>query len=249
MSTKFKVAIPVFNAEKWISNNIEMLLGQNYTNFEACIINDASTDRTGEVIESYRGKLDSRFKIIHNEKNAGPLENQYNAWKYHLNSSDDPESVLITIDGDDWLYSAGSLQVLNAYYEKFNPLLTYGNHIHWPWGTKSNCELIPAQILQNSDFRSYKFCTSHLRTFKSRVLDQIPISHLCDKAGKMYRCAGDVSLMMAALEISNPRIIFIPEVLYIYNRVNPLSEDVIIQDEQARVEREIRLKKKLSSPE
>ncbi len=137
----------------------------------------------------------------------------------------------------------------SAYYEKFNPLLTYGNHIHWPWGTRSNCEIIPEQILKNSDFRKYKFCTSHLRTFKSKVLDQIPFSYLCDENGKMYRCTGDVALMMAALEISNPRIIFIPEVLCIYNRVNPLSEDVTIQDEQARVEREIRLKKKLSRME
>jgi glycosyltransferase involved in cell wall biosynthesis len=249
LSQKFKIAIPVFNAENWISNNIEMLLGQTHTNFEACIINDASTDRTGEVIESYRKRLDSRFKIVHNDKNVGPLENQYNAWKNHLDSSGDPESVLITVDGDDWLYSIGSLQVLNAYYEKFNPLLTYGNHIHWPWGTRSNCEIIPEQILKNSDFRKYKFCTSHLRTFKSKVLDQIPFSYLCDENGKMYRCTGDVALMMAALEISNPRIIFIPEVLCIYNRVNPLSEDVTIQDEQARVEREIRLKKKLSRME
>lgn len=225
-----------------------MILRQTHTNFEACIINDASTDKTGDVIEDYRKKLDTRFKIVHNQINQGPLANQYAAWKQHLNSSDDKESVLITIDGDDWLYSVGSLQVLNAYYENVNPLLTYGNHIHWPWGSKSNCEALPQNIIDNNDFRKYKFCTSHLRSFKSKVLDSIPLSHLQDVKHNFYKRAGDVALMMSALEISRSRIHQIPEILYIYNRVNPLSEDVIDQKEQSKIEQEIRLKSKLTSP-
>ena len=244
----FKISIPVFNAENWISNNIEMLLNQTHKNFEVCIINDASFDRTGEIIEDLRKKLDTRFKIVHNQINQGPLANQYTAWKHHLNSSDDKESVLITIDGDDWLYSIGSLQVLNAYYENFNPLLTYGNHIHWPWGSKSNCELLPQHIINNRDFRKYKFCTSHLRSFKSKVLDLIPLSHLQDENNNFYKRAGDVALMMSALEIASPKIQFIPEILYIYNRINPLSEDVIDQKEQSKIEQEIRFKSKLINP-
>lgn len=244
---KIKIAIPTFNAESWILNNLQILINQSHKNFEACIINDASTDNTGNILEDVRSKLDSRFTIIHNKSNYGPLKNQVDAWKKHLHSADEPDSILTTIDGDDCLFSQASLYVLDQYYKKFNPLLTYGNHVHWPWGTRSNCEPLPVDVLKNNSFRDYKFCTSHLRTFLSKVLMQIPDSHLTNNEGKFYKTAGDVALMMAALELSNPRIIFIQDVLYCYNRINPLSEDVIKQPEQSKIEREVRLKSKLNS--
>lgn len=244
---KIKIAIPTFNAESWILNNLQVLINQSYKNFEACIINDASTDNTGNILEDVRSKLDSRFLIIHNKSNLGALRNQVESWKKYLNCAEDLNSILTTIDGDDCLFSQASLHVLSQYYEKFNPLLTYGNHVHWPWGSKSNCEQLPNDVLKNNSFRDYKFCTSHLRTFLCKVLMQIPDSHLCDQNGEMYKVAGDVALMMPALELSNPRIVFIQEALYCYNRINPLSDDLIKQSEQSKIEREVRLKPRLNS--
>tara|TARA_B100000963_G_C22500078_1_gene613335 strand:- start:44 stop:1030 length:987 start_codon:yes stop_codon:yes gene_type:complete len=56
----------VYNGEKFLSEAIESILQQTYSNFEFIIINDASTDNSLNIIRSYD---DSRIIIINNKKN------------------------------------------------------------------------------------------------------------------------------------------------------------------------------------
>lgn len=65
---KVSVVMPAYNSEKYIGEAIESILNQAYTDFEFIIINDGSTDRTKEIIDSYN---DSRIVYLENEKNAG----------------------------------------------------------------------------------------------------------------------------------------------------------------------------------
>ena len=60
--------MPAYNAEKYIAESIESILSQTFTDFEFIIINDASTDSTKEIIESFQ---DSRIILINNEQNLG----------------------------------------------------------------------------------------------------------------------------------------------------------------------------------
>jgi len=62
------VIMSVYNGEKYLGEAIESILTQGYKNFEFIIINDASTDKSPEIVNSYE---DSRIKLIHNEKNLG----------------------------------------------------------------------------------------------------------------------------------------------------------------------------------
>ena len=64
--TKVTVLIPVYNGEKYLKEAIESILHQTFTDFEFLIINDGSTDRSVEIIQSY---TDSRIRMIHNDKN------------------------------------------------------------------------------------------------------------------------------------------------------------------------------------
>ena len=47
------VVMPVFNEEQFVSEAIESILKQIYNNFEFIIINDASTDRSKEIINTF----------------------------------------------------------------------------------------------------------------------------------------------------------------------------------------------------
>jgi glycosyltransferase involved in cell wall biosynthesis len=47
------VILPAYNCEKYIAKAIESVLHQTFTDFELIIINDGSTDRTGEIIKSF----------------------------------------------------------------------------------------------------------------------------------------------------------------------------------------------------
>lgn len=60
------VILPVYNGADFVGQTIESILGQTYQNIEIIIVDDASTDRSLEVIQSYQ---DPRIKVIACEKN------------------------------------------------------------------------------------------------------------------------------------------------------------------------------------
>lgn len=62
------VAMPVYNAEKYLKQAIDSILGQTYPHFELVIVNDGSNDRSKEIIYSYS---DDRIRYYENEVNLG----------------------------------------------------------------------------------------------------------------------------------------------------------------------------------
>ncbi len=67
---KISVITPVYNAEKDINKCIESILNQSFKDFELILINDGSTDNSGEICDEYTEK-DERVKVFHQE-NKGP---------------------------------------------------------------------------------------------------------------------------------------------------------------------------------
>ena len=67
---KISVITPVYNCEKYLTQAIDSILNQTFTDFEFIIINDGSTDGSLAIIESYCQK-DSRIKLINNLENLG----------------------------------------------------------------------------------------------------------------------------------------------------------------------------------
>ena len=62
--------VPCYNCEKWIGRLIESVISQTYDNIELIVVNDGSTDRSGEIIDFYEQKVTDRgykFKSIHQE--------------------------------------------------------------------------------------------------------------------------------------------------------------------------------------
>jgi len=66
------VIMPVFNCEKTVAIAIESILNQTYENIELIVVNDASTDRTRQIVEEM-SRNDCRIKLLENE----PDPNRY----------------------------------------------------------------------------------------------------------------------------------------------------------------------------
>jgi len=64
------VIMPVFNSASFLASAIDSILFQTYTNFELIIIDDASTDKSRQIISQY-AKKDKRIKFIKNKINLG----------------------------------------------------------------------------------------------------------------------------------------------------------------------------------
>lgn len=63
----FSIVIPTYNRAHIISRSLQSILDQSYTDWEVIVIDDASTDHTKEVVESFK---EVRFKYFRNEKNS-----------------------------------------------------------------------------------------------------------------------------------------------------------------------------------
>lgn len=91
------IIVPVYNVEKYLRPCLDSILSQTYTNWEAILVDDGSTDRSGEICDEY-AKKDIRVRVIHKEnggvssaRNCG-IEQSRGAW-------------FIFCDADDMLYN------------------------------------------------------------------------------------------------------------------------------------------------
>ena len=69
-SNLVSVVMSAYNSEITIAESIESILNQSYQNFEFLIIDDCSTDKTSEIVESYQ-KKNNNIKLIKNKTNLG----------------------------------------------------------------------------------------------------------------------------------------------------------------------------------
>jgi len=70
MSPIVSVIIPLYNKEKWIERTLYSVLNQTFTDWEAIIVDDGSTDRSVEVVEEFIQKNPGNWVLIKNH-NAG----------------------------------------------------------------------------------------------------------------------------------------------------------------------------------
>lgn len=62
------IVMPSYNSEKYIKASIESVLNQTYPYWELLIVDDCSTDKTVEIIKSFK---DERIKLFQNKINSG----------------------------------------------------------------------------------------------------------------------------------------------------------------------------------
>ncbi len=105
---KFSLIIPVYNSEHFLTNLLESILKQTYSDFEIILVNDGSTDGSINVINRYI-KKDKRIKCI-NIENSGPGVARKTGFQ---NASGE---LLYFIDSDDHLPNENVLEEINSIY-------------------------------------------------------------------------------------------------------------------------------------
>jgi len=233
----FKVIVPLYNVEQWVSNCIKSIMVQDHRDFQCIIVDDMSTDNSAEIIRELIAD-DDRFVFIENEERKLALRNIYEAIAF---SSPSDEDVIVTVDGDDWLATKSSLSRVATYYKERNALVTHGSYIEYPSMQKGTFSRdIPKEVVSQNAFRQAPWVSSHLRTWKASLWKKIKKESLLDDSGEFYPMTYDMAIMFPLLEMSGDRTFFIPEVLYCYNRGNPLNDDKVNHALQLRIEQKLR---------
>ena len=103
------IIVTVYNLEKYIKKCLDSIIN-NYSNIEIIVIDDASTDKSLDIIKSYQ---DPRIKVIINEKNYGIARCR------NIGIDNSKGEYIWFIDGDDFIES-NSLDIISNYLFKYD---------------------------------------------------------------------------------------------------------------------------------
>lgn len=216
------VIIPSYNNIKWYKKNIDTLIAQDvsYKNWFAIYVDDCSTDGTRTAVKEYIKEKGYAEKIIVIENNqrvgaCANIDRMVRRLKDRI--------IVVLYDGDDWWAHDCVLFRINQAYQNPNVWLTYGQFEFYPMNKPGQCEPLPQQVIDNNDYRSYKWVTSAPRTFYAGLYKNIKPEDLLYN-GEHYPMAWDCAMMFPMLEMAAGRIEFINDVLYIYNCTNPIND-------------------------
>ena len=97
------IIVPVYNVEKYLDDCIKSILRQTFKNLEIILVDDGSTDKSGEICDAWAAK-DNRIKVIH-KKNGGTSDS-----RNHGTAVASGEYIYF-LDSDDFM-SANWLEIL-----------------------------------------------------------------------------------------------------------------------------------------
>ncbi len=145
---RLSVLMPVYNAEKFLSEAIESILNQSFEDFEFIIIDDCSTDSSSKIIHSYN---DGRIRYFRNEQNMGitpTLNRGIKLANCELIARMDADDIshptrfvrqldFIDKNPDGVLYSCATNVITEdkklIYYDNHDPRYYYYNQIFYSW--------------------------------------------------------------------------------------------------------------------
>lgn len=137
----FSIVIPVYNVEKYIEACVESILAQSYSQWEILLVDDGSTDGSGQICKTYA----SQYENIHllTKENTGQADSRNRG--VEMATGD----YLVFVDSDDYI-AANTLEVMYAACEKWNrPDVVLSEGMHEIFGNKLggyhhwNCEDYP----------------------------------------------------------------------------------------------------------
>jgi glycosyltransferase involved in cell wall biosynthesis len=238
MDNHFTIVIPSYNNEQWVKKCLGSALGQDYDNYDVVYINDCSTDNTIVVAEQLIKDTETKaeVRVVNNTSNQKALYNLY----YQIKEAK-KGSIIVTLDGDDWLPNDGVLKALNKTYESKDIWMTAGSYIDNVAGMISCPSIVERYWFGN--IRMKPWTISHLRTFRRELFMKIKYEDLMDNDDYFYKFTFDQAMMYPMAEMSGPEHFReIKQVMYVYNRQNPISVDRVHRQDQLRIEQQIRFK-------
>lgn len=136
------IIVPVYNTQEFLEECIESILGQTYKNIELILIDDGSTDSSGEICDRYK-KKDERIQVIHKE-NGGNTS----ARKAGLALA--KGKYVGFVDSDDWIDENMYEQLVGVMEESQVDMVCSGYCVY-PDGEKNVYEVLSDGIYTKGD--------------------------------------------------------------------------------------------------
>ncbi|QNH54520.1 glycosyltransferase family 2 protein [Selenomonas timonae] len=231
MSYKVSIVIPVYNVKQYLPRCMESVFSQTYTNYEVILVDDGSTDGSGELCDSYAREHVSCL-AIHQQNGGLPAAR-------NTGLSRARGDLLMFLDSDDWL-DGSCLDICVAAFKENNDT----DCVIFPY-IREFGDVIPKTYILGEEERAFLDeevkNLLHRRFFgltNNEVYNPVALDELNTAWGKMYyaRLAKDLRFtdvdvigsaedawFNAQLFARFSRVIYLPNVFYHYNKQNATS--------------------------
>lgn len=235
---RFFVATAMHNAAPFIERSLSSVHRQRYERAQVhhLVIDDASTDDSVARVGRWQKQHpDHPLELWRNGERAGGCANYTRAFRQAP-----PDSIVLQVDGDDWLADDYVIPYLSRVYHDPEVWMTY-NTWRFPDGRSSlNSVAIPREITERNAVREYPWISSHLHSFRARLFAHVREDSLIDPdTNAHWSSAVDLAHYLPMLELAGRRARHLARVSYVYN-LHDQSVFTSNRAEQAACERRIR---------
>ncbi len=228
-TNRFVFVAPMFNASTTLSRMLHSIAGQSYDNWRLILIDDVSDQdnfrRSVDILTGFTSMgLKDKITVLWNKEKGWEVANVLRG----ISMCDD-EDIICRIDADDWLCELDALAMIDQVYTGEGCDLLWTQH-RWGFSDKN----ISGPMLPTGDPYNHPWVSSHLKTFRKRLLNGVDDQNFRGEDGNYVRRAGDQAIYLPALHQSRKRI-FLPRVVYHYT-INDVPETY--QTNDARFQRD-----------
>lgn len=206
---RFSILVPVYNVEKYLDQCVSSILAQTYNDFELILVDDGSTDNSGNICDSY--KTDKRVKVIHKENkgliSARRVGVQYASGDYAIfcDSDDFLEMNALELIAGAAKKSNADIIIFNAYIYKEKYKTLFYEHIF-----QSN-SFVNKEELYNIFLSTYKVNSMWCKATKLTCID------VFKNYSYFYHCNyGEDFLQTAPIFKMSKSIYYLDEAIYNY---------------------------------
>lgn len=213
-NSKVSIIIPIYNTSDFLESCLNSVAKQSYKNLEVILIDDGSTDASGQIADNF-AKKDSRFKVIH-QKNQGQSAARNAGLK--IASGD----YISFVDSDDIIDKNFIAKLLKPFENSKVVLSICGFSRHF-LNTNQTENLYLSPMAKKSSKESNAAYILKLMTIDGRLYSSVNKLYLAKYAKKCHfdenlNFAEDTKFVLDYLKTAkSANFVFIPKALYTYN--------------------------------
>ncbi len=208
--SRFVFVAPMWNAEATLPQMLYSLYGQSYPNWRLILIDDVSEPThvasAKDWLERFENMSVGHVTTIWNVEKKWEVANVLAGIKLCKD-----EDIICRIDADDFLTDLDALMYLNALYERCGAEALWTAH-RWGFTDKN----ISGPMPPDADPHKHPWVSSHLKTFRKRLINDVKDENFRGEDGEYIRRAGDQAIYLPILHNAKKRG-FVPRVFYHYN--------------------------------
>ena len=213
MTEKITVIVPVYNVEHYLDKCLDSVIKQTYKNIEIIVVNDGSTDNSGEICQEYAQK-DNR--IVYIEKENGGLSDARNAGLDQMTGS-----YVTFVDSDDWI-EQDYVETLYQKITEYQADIAIGNYYSFDeerslflfhilgdsYYEKAHDNVsIFENLYENQEMRSFALISAWGKLYKARLFEQLRFD-----IGKL----GEDGYLNQKVYLLSEKVIYLNKGLYAY---------------------------------